>query len=555
MRKQRINFLNLIPFNKITMILSKAMTKVFLIIGLLFSYGLSHAETLIGNGISLNCQQPDNNQLRCHYRLLNGGEILSASARIKDSVLPSPTYAARHGAAPTTAILLLVDTSDPGRKAAVSKAAEHIGRILDSATPQQRFALASFDSELEILATLGSDLEQIRSLAKGLQAQGRTTELYRNIIKALQELAPAADEQRILMIFSDGLAEDRAYFNNDVVQEALRQDIAIYGLGYPRSVALSVGLQSLRRLADETGGRFISANQALDLPQSFLDAPFTHLTDSGALSIDISTKDTKISGGQLIQLSLETSSGPVTANIPVRITPPVAAPVIKVVEVEVPKIVEVTKVIEKPAANPQAATQPSAPIAPAKQVIPLWYWIAAVGILGLSLLILLLVLWGQRRGSPAAAIPASEPRPVALNTLAHLSLLNDGGQSHPISTVTYRIGRLADNDLMLPDSSISRHHAEIRRDRNGGFKIIDLDSMNGVFVNGKKIRESALKEADILEVGDVRMTFSLDSGDDFAGEETVMLKTALPARPLDSLDPLADTHIDKRSAATEDTVQ
>ncbi len=537
------------------MTLFRTITKLFLIIGLLLSYGLSHAETLIGNGISLNCQQPDNNQLRCQYRLLNGGEILSASARIKDSVLPSPTYAARNGVSPTTAILLLVDTSDPGRKAAVAKAAEHIGRILDSATPQQRFALASFDSELEILATLGSDSDQIRTAAKNLQAQGRTTELYRNIIKALQQLAPAADEQRILMIFSDGLAEDRAYFNDDVVQEALRHDIAIYGLGYPRSVALSVGLQSLRRLADETGGRFISANQALDLPQSFLDTPFASLTDTGALGIDISVKDSKISGGQLVKLLLETSSGPVTANIPVRITPPVAAPIVKVVEVEVPKIIEVTRVIEKPAPKSQAATQPSAPSISSKQAIPLWYWIAAVGILGLSLLILLLVLWGQRRGTPVTTIPASEPNPVALHTLARLSLLNDGGQSHPISTVTYRIGRLADNDLMIPDSSISRHHAEIRRDRSGGFKIIDLDSMNGVFVNGKKIRESVLKEADILEVGDVRMTFSLESGDDFAGEETVMLKTALPARSLDDLDPLADTHIDKRSAATDDTVQ
>jgi pSer/pThr/pTyr-binding forkhead associated (FHA) protein len=49
---------------------------------------------------------------------------------------------------------------------------------------------------------------------------------------------------------------------------------------------------------------------------------------------------------------------------------------------------------------------------------------------------------------------------------------------------------MMDNDLVVDDTSVSRHHAEIRRRRDGSFEVLDLNSMNGVFVNGKKIRES-----------------------------------------------------------------
>jgi len=385
--------------------------------------------------------------------------------------------------------------------------------------------------------------------------QDARRELYRNIIQALQALAPAQDAQRILMVFSDGLAEDRAYFNNDVVREALRQDIIIYGLGYPRSVALSVGMQSLRRLADETGGRYIAANQAQELPESFLQAPFSGFENSGALSLDITAAEKHYTGEQGIQIVLETSAGAVSATLPVTIDAPPATPVVRVVEVPVPKIIEVPKVVERTIVAPKPTVQTSAgnPVALKlpEHAIPLWYWIGAVGILGLALVILLLVLWSQRKNTPELS-NASEPTPPVLNRLATLSFLNAGGESHAISTVTYRIGRLADNDLMITDASVSRHHAEIRRNRDGSFNIIDLDSMNGVFVNGKKIKECPLKEADIVEVGDVRLTFSTEEGEDYQGEETVMLKTVLPDRPLDGL---VDTNIDKRSAATDDTIQ
>lgn len=51
------------------------------------------------------------------------------------------------------------------------------------------------------------------------------------------------------------------------------------------------------------------------------------------------------------------------------------------------------------------------------------------------------------------------------------------------------MGRELDNTLRLPDPSISRHHCVIRK-VGGGFEIQDLQSSNGVLVNGNRVQAS-----------------------------------------------------------------
>ena len=60
-----------------------------------------------------------------------------------------------------------------------------------------------------------------------------------------------------------------------------------------------------------------------------------------------------------------------------------------------------------------------------------------------------------------------------------------------------RIGRLADNDIVLRDAQISRQHAEIRF-AAGEWRILDLGSTNGLHVKGKRVREHHLGNGDVL---------------------------------------------------------
>jgi SARP family transcriptional regulator, regulator of embCAB operon len=63
------------------------------------------------------------------------------------------------------------------------------------------------------------------------------------------------------------------------------------------------------------------------------------------------------------------------------------------------------------------------------------------------------------------------------------------------------IGRAADNDLVLPDGRVSRHHARISG-RRGTLVYADLGSTNGSRVNGVVVGELVLGAGDRIEVGD-----------------------------------------------------
>lgn len=68
------------------------------------------------------------------------------------------------------------------------------------------------------------------------------------------------------------------------------------------------------------------------------------------------------------------------------------------------------------------------------------------------------------------------------------------------------VGREADNDLILNDDRVSRHHATIEFDGNS-FEIIDKHSTNKVIVNGQFVERAALKSGDIIGLGEVILTF------------------------------------------------
>jgi SARP family transcriptional regulator, regulator of embCAB operon len=92
-------------------------------------------------------------------------------------------------------------------------------------------------------------------------------------------------------------------------------------------------------------------------------------------------------------------------------------------------------------------------------------------------------------------------------------LITPSGETYPLELVTTRIGRLSDNDIVLPDPSVSRHHAVII-ETGTSFCIVDLRSANGVRVHGERIRlPTTLNEGDLIHLGDQEFIFKRHSGD------------------------------------------
>ncbi len=63
------------------------------------------------------------------------------------------------------------------------------------------------------------------------------------------------------------------------------------------------------------------------------------------------------------------------------------------------------------------------------------------------------------------------------------------------------IGRTSDNDLEIDSRFVSRHHAQILTSADGSSSIEDLNSTNGIFVEGKRVRRYKLKPGDVIRIG------------------------------------------------------
>ena len=91
---------------------------------------------------------------------------------------------------------------------------------------------------------------------------------------------------------------------------------------------------------------------------------------------------------------------------------------------------------------------------------------------------------------------------TATSDLQPVLMLLDGTDRRSIvlDHSPFRIGRKSDNDLMLPDTRVSRAHAEIVLDQGAHF-LVDLGSKHGSYVNGERVMKHQLTRNDRIEIG------------------------------------------------------
>ncbi|HEX8437721.1 FHA domain-containing protein [Archangium sp.] len=81
------------------------------------------------------------------------------------------------------------------------------------------------------------------------------------------------------------------------------------------------------------------------------------------------------------------------------------------------------------------------------------------------------------------------------------------GQEFACIRTEMRIGRTDDNDITLDHRSLSRTHAKIVREDSGEWRIIDMQSANGMAVNGESYAQAPLAHGDLVELGHVKLRF------------------------------------------------
>jgi Protein of unknown function (DUF3662)/FHA domain len=99
---------------------------------------------------------------------------------------------------------------------------------------------------------------------------------------------------------------------------------------------------------------------------------------------------------------------------------------------------------------------------------------------------------------PAEELIEGEPEPAAT--------LSVGDRSHELRQPSAVIGRSKDSDIRVSDPNVSRRHAEIRQD-GSAYWIVDLESTNGVSVNGRAVKRAKLDDEDRITLGSTELVF------------------------------------------------
>jgi pSer/pThr/pTyr-binding forkhead associated (FHA) protein len=80
------------------------------------------------------------------------------------------------------------------------------------------------------------------------------------------------------------------------------------------------------------------------------------------------------------------------------------------------------------------------------------------------------------------------------------------GETFPLDDEETTVGRSPDCDVFLDDVTVSRRHAVVTN-RGSEVEIRDLGSLNGTFLNRRRIDSAALTDGDELQIGKYRLTF------------------------------------------------
>ena len=91
------------------------------------------------------------------------------------------------------------------------------------------------------------------------------------------------------------------------------------------------------------------------------------------------------------------------------------------------------------------------------------------------------------------------PRAIVLSELMR-------GKSFELVNDLYSVGRTEDNDICIPDGTLSSAHCQLIKEGDT-YRVIDHGSTNGTRINGEKVSECVLKSSDILQVGGIEILY------------------------------------------------
>jgi hypothetical protein len=437
--------------------------KFLLYLGLLplfFKSGILLAEEFDKRQASMVCNEVQKpRQIKCDYRYDPKISVQQMRGFIdaKEIQLDSKVITAFPSPEEKSAVLIMIDVSDNRRAETIKvKVIPSVKKILDHRKVHQSFGLAVFDSEVKILTPFISDPEPLKNSLSDIKVVGLATELYKSLLTGIDTLKKQDAQRKILIIFSDGKAEDTSFSLAEVLGAAKDAGVSVLSVGHAERGSDAAYLQNLQKLASDTFGFYIDSSGDNQAPDLF--KPLQRLEAGGR--VVISAED--LFGDHQIQLALDQSGK---------------------------ESITLTQRISMSDSRPMQARITA-------NFISHWYFWMLGFVMMCFLGYFAYHIYRKRR------INSDQHKPYA--ALVELDLK---GTRHLLSRSATRLGRGRINDLKFTNDTVSTNHAEIHRQRDGSVLITDLSSSNGILVNNVKVAASILYSGDVIEIGEVRLRY------------------------------------------------
>lgn len=132
--------------------------------------------------------------------------------------------------------------------------------FVDKMDENDKAAIIDFDSYAKVNCELTSDKETIKNAIELIDSNGGTN-LAEGVRVSLDTLEISQSKAKFIILLTDG----EGYYNHSLTQEAIEKGVKIYTIGLGNSVDESL----LRRIAEDTGGKYYHASTAEDLSEVF----------------------------------------------------------------------------------------------------------------------------------------------------------------------------------------------------------------------------------------------------------------------------------------------
>ncbi|MDW8281270.1 MAG: FHA domain-containing protein [Myxococcales bacterium] len=385
-------------------------------------------------------------------------------------------------------IMAVVQLS-PAMESVLDKVKEGVRLIADSIAglPGSKMGLLGYASDVKRLvesgtpSEIGSAVGQMAIDPEG--AEVRMLDAVRTAIDLLK--AQEKGRRRLIVLFSDGIDvnnEKKAFV--DIGRRAEKEGIVIDTIGY---APFEPGkLKSLLELSKNSYGTERGCKAPSEIVPRFsavVDEILKQYVVTFPLAIQGDDKE------HTFQVLNEAGARPVYSQTVNRILP-------------------------------SAPTGPRPVEGPKQARSRWWLWLLPIPVVALVVYLLLRKKPQDVVAQPQAPQAVEAPMPTAGGANRTLAIEASGdvvmgwltGLTGPHKNVDYKLkartvlGTAPDCDIVIQDPRVSAHHCEIRQ-AEGGFKMVDLGSTNGLIVNDKRVKEHFLVDNDVFRVGTTEFKF------------------------------------------------